>query len=372
MGAVLTAPVTVKESGDGAAESKGLVWGHSCMQGWRIQMEDAHFALQALEGEGWADTAAFAVMDGHGGKEVALFCEQRLPEEIAKGQSGDAHSALIDAFHRMDEMLNDEEQSGDALRSLSGNRSLVHLGSRPSAVNPDWVGCTCVVCLVRSDVIIVANAGDSRAVLSRSRLAVPLSEDHKPNLPTEHDRIHRAGGSVERRQVGPIVQFRVNGNLNLSRSIGDLEYKKNPCLAPSEQMICATPDVQTFKREPADEFLLVACDGVWDVLSNQEAVDFVHERLPRFLSAGRPLSGIMEEMLDHCLSPDLSLTNGLGGDNMTAMLVVFDKASFLSHAAVDEPAVLSDPTLPVSTLATVEERAILPAGLCGCKPDLPK
>lgn len=369
MGGVLSQPVTIKESGDGGAESKGLAWGHSCMQGWRVQMEDAHFAIHALEGEGWADTAAFAVMDGHGGKEVALFCEQCLPAEICKGRSSDAPSALIDAFHRMDEMLNDEEQSSDTLRTLSGNRSLVHLGAKASAVNPDWVGCTCVVCLVRSNVIIVANAGDSRAVLSRGRRAVPLSEDHKPNLPGEHDRIHRAGGSVERRQVGPIVQFRVNGNLNLSRSIGDLEYKKNPCLAPSEQMICSTPDVATFERESADEFMIVACDGVWDVLSNQEAVDFVHERLPTWLRAGRPLSGIMEELLDHCLSPDLSLTNGLGGDNMTAMLVVFDQATLAARAAQDP---LSDPHQPVSTLATVEERAILPTGLCGCKPDVPK
>ncbi|CAK0870100.1 unnamed protein product, partial [Prorocentrum cordatum] len=65
--------------------------------------------------------------------------------------------------------------------------------------------------------------------------AVPLSEDHKPNLPGERDRIRRAGGSVARSQFGSTVQHRVNGNLNLSRSIGDLEYKKNPNLQPHEQ-----------------------------------------------------------------------------------------------------------------------------------------
>jgi len=337
------------------------------MQGWRVQMEDAHFALPSLEGEGWAETAAFAVMDGHGGKEVALFCRQRLPEALARGGGGDAPRALVDAFHRMDELLGEEEQSGEALRALSGGP-----GSRPCPVNPDWVGCTCVLCLVRPDAFVVANAGDSRAVLSRDRRAVPLSEDHKPNLPGELDRITKAGGSVERRAVGPIVQFRVNGNLNLSRSIGDLEYKKNPCLSPPEQMICATPEVQTFERGPSDEFLILACDGVWDVLGNQEAVDFVHERLPRCLKAGRPLSGIMEEMLDHCLSPDLSLTNGLGGDNMTAMLIVFDQASLAGGIACSEPMVISESPMPITTPATVEERGILPTGLCGCKPDLPK
>merc|ERR1712050_323260 len=96
----------------------------------------------------------------------------------------------------------------------------------------DFSGCTCVVCLVREDSYIVANAGDSRAVLSRNGRAVPLSEDHKPNMPGEHDRIVRAGGHVVRMEYGPIVQYRVNGNLNLSRSIGDLNYKKHTQLAP--------------------------------------------------------------------------------------------------------------------------------------------
>jgi len=331
------------------------------MQGWRVQMEDAHFATANLEGDGWTDTAAFGVMDGHGGKEVAQFCERHLPGEIGKGLSKDSRCALIAAFHRMDEMLGDDDPQ-ENLHSI--------------AANPDWVGCTCVVCLVRPDVIVVANAGDSRAVLSRRRQAVPLSEDHKPNLPTERNRIAKAGGSIERQQVGPIVQYRVNGNLNLSRSIGDLEYKKNPHLQPSEQIICSTPDVHTFKREAGDEFLIVACDGIWDVLGSQDAVDFVHERLPSRIRTGRPLSSIMEEMLDHCLSPDLSQTNGIGGDNMTAMLVVFNSAALsLPGDAPNSPSTPPSemPTSLDSPVAgTVEEGQIMPAGLCGCKPNLSK
>ena len=76
-------------------------------------------------------------------------------------------------------------------------------------------------------------------------------------------------------------------------------------------MISATPDVLTVGREAGDEFILLACDGIWDVVGSQEAVDFINERLPRFLKAGKPLSGIMEELLDHCLSPDLHSTQGL-------------------------------------------------------------
>lgn len=58
-----------------------------------------------------------------------------------------------------------------------------------------------------------------------------------------------------------------------------MEYKRVAHLPPNEQMICSTPDVVAVVRDPGDEFLLLACDGVWDVMSNQQAVDFVHERL---------------------------------------------------------------------------------------------
>lgn len=320
---VLSAPITTKDSGDAAAQSKGIAWGYSGMQGWRVNMEDAHFALPSLDSGSWADTAAFGVLDGHGGEQVAKFCERHLPREIACGSSKECCGALVRAFHRMDELLENPEVQ-DELRSYSsgssGLMSVVGGPWQPVRVNPAWVGCTANVCLIRSNSIIVANAGDSRTVLCRNGQAVPLSEDHKPNLPVERDRIANAGGTVERQQVGPIVQYRVNGNLNLSRSIGDLEYKKNTALRREEQMICSTPDVSTFPRESGDEFLVMACDGVWDVVDCQDAVDFVRQRLQLGM---RPLSLIMEELLDFCVSPDLAMTTGLGGDNMTAILIVF-------------------------------------------------
>lgn len=335
------------------------------MQGWRAQMEDAHFHIGVLEGgPGWEDTSVFGVMDGHGGKEVAEFCAVCLPLAIAKGASHDPGAAMTDAFHTMDDLLIDGDQY------LEGSVGW-HYFSRHVSANPQWMGCTAVVCIVRPDVIVVANAGDSRAVLSRRRQAVPLSEDHKPNSPGEKMRIQKAGGVVERQQVGANVQYRVNGNLNLSRSIGDLEYKKNPMLTPSEQMICSTPDVQCFGREAGDEFLIVACDGVWDVLSNQDAVDFVHARLPAVLREGRPLSGILEEMLDNCISPDLMLTQGLGGDNMTVVLVVFCGPSSRGPSPRASPrpvrAGLPPDGAEEHDNPNVDEGAIVPKSLCWCQ-----
>eukprot|EP00439_Symbiodinium_sp_Y106_P077523 s1460_g16.t1 len=216
----------------------------------------------------------------------------------------------------MDELLcRPEEQS--YLQSFTG---ATRNGNKMSDARR--VGCTAVVCLVQSEQLIVANAGDSRAVLSRAGFAVPLSEDHKPNLPTERDRILKAGGVVERQQIGKFTQHRVNGNLNLSRTIGDLDYKRNSALRMSEQIISSTPDVTYFQREARDDFILLACDGIWETMSSQDVVDFVNERLKKHAVAEGLLSNIMEELLDHCLAPDLAASGGIGGDNMTALLVL--------------------------------------------------
>lgn len=361
MGQVLPRHVTAKESGDADAVPKGLAWGFSSMQGWRVSMEDAHFALGTLQGHGWEDTAAFGVMDGHGGEHVAHFCEHYLPLEIGKGKSSDSSAALADAFLRMDELL-DGELRGE-LHEFARARNEGITGK--CGVNPDWTGCTANVCLIRPDCITVANAGDSRSVLCRSGQAVPLSEDHKPNNPEERSRIQRAGGVVERQQIGEIVQYRVNGGLNLSRSIGDLEYKRNGNLPPAQQMISAMPDVATFDREAGDEFVIIACDGVWDVVGNQDAVDFVRQRLGQ---GRRQLSSIAEELLDHCVSPDLSKTKGLGGDNMTAIIIVFDPPSKLASGMSNNNQSMIYEEKSVDN-STVEDKMISPAGLCGCKID---
>lgn len=337
MGQLLGGPVTAKFSEDGAAVDQGLAWATSGMQGWRDSMEDAHLVVPslgsaaALEVEPeqcsrWAETALFAVMDGHGGSNVAHFCRRHFPAEIVKGSSEDVATALINAFHRLDAMLLEPSRL-DELRTLSSSSVS---GPKTWFAHPDRIGCTAVVGCVRLEEIIVANCGDSRAVMSHKGMAIDMSEDHKPNMPTERDRITRAGGVVGMQRIGPLTQYRVNGGLNLSRSIGDHAYKQTPGLAAKDQMIIATPEVRTFKRRQADEFMVIACDGVWDVLSSQDVVDWIRQRLgnpadveQRLNSGHLVLSRVLEDMLDHCLSPDLRITFGLGGDNMTAVLVVF-------------------------------------------------
>lgn len=118
--------------------------------------------------------------------------------------------------------------------------------------------------------------------------AVPMSFDHKPYHKIEFERIVKAGGHID-------CDKRVNGGLNLSRAIGDHNYKQNTSLSDREQMITALPDIKKITINPAeDEFMVLACDGIWDCYRNQEVVDFVRERLQE----GREkLSQICEEVL---------------------------------------------------------------------------
>jgi protein phosphatase 1G len=207
-----------------------------------------------------------------------------------------------------------EQQMGAASNSSDSTASS---SSTPVAHFADSVGCTAVSVLLTPSQLIVANAGDSRALLCRAGRAIALSEDHKPNDPRERERIEKAGGTVEETQGGARTHYRVNGNLNLSRAIGDLEYKKNPGLRPDEQMITSTPDVVVMDRTSDDEFITICCDGVYDVMSNDDLVAFISERI----SAGKPLREICEEIADECLSPDPKATQGLGADNITCMIV---------------------------------------------------
>ncbi|XP_051235520.1 protein phosphatase 1G isoform X2 [Dicentrarchus labrax] len=175
-------------------------------------------------------------------------------------------------------------------------------------------GTTAVVALIRGKQLIVANAGDSRCVVSERGKAVDMSYDHKPEDEVELARIKNAGGKVT-------MDGRVNGGLNLSRAIGDHFYKRNKALPPEEQMISAMPDVKVLTLNEDHDFMVIACDGIWNVLSSQEVVDFISERIkPDQSGKVRPLSSIVEELLDHCLAPDTS-GDGTGCDNMTCIIV---------------------------------------------------
>eukprot|EP01135_Chromosphaera_perkinsii_P008190 Nk52_evm12s1178 gene=Nk52_evmTU12s1178 len=286
MGQTLSEPVVDKETDHG--KNDRLVYGSSCMQGWRISMEDAHTTLLQLPGDDKA--ALFAVFDGHGGSNVAKYAGEKMHLRIISDKSygaGDYEAALKNGFLGIDEdMLKD-----------------------PTMRN-DTSGATSVVCLIKDGKIYCANAGDSRAIVSTNGRAVPLSYDHKPMNQGEVERILAAGGFVE---FG-----RVNGNLALSRAIGDFEFKNNFYLSAEKQVVTADPDIIVKALTNEEEFMVVACDGIWDVLTNQEVCDFVRERIGK----GDAIESVCEQLLDRCLAPE-SRMGGVGCDNMSVVIVGF-------------------------------------------------
>jgi len=301
MGQTLSEPLTEKKTTE--ARGERLAYGASSMQGWRIGMEDAHTTLlnllSAAKKKQLGGTAAaaatsggvafFSVFDGHGGAGTAQFCGARLHEKLAsmpRFEAGEYEFALRSAFLAMDE----------------------ELLADPSKMT-DSSGCTAVVVLVTEDGrVICANAGDSRAVLCAGGEAFALSHDHKPDSPEELARIRAAGGFVE--------WNRVNGNLALSRAIGDFEFKKSADLPPEAQIVTANPDIIVRKVQATDEFFVVACDGIWDCLTSQRVMDYVSLKI----AAGTPLGVICEELMMYCLAPTSNM-NGFGCDNMTVMVV---------------------------------------------------
>ncbi|KAG0318211.1 Protein phosphatase 2C 2 [Linnemannia gamsii] len=289
MGQTLSAPITDKHSS--AGHDKRFAYGASAMQGWRISitnpMEDAHTTLLNVEdAEG---TAFFAVYDGHGGSNVAKYSGEGLHKRIVADKAfakGDLLAAIKNGFLEMDRALRyDPEYGGDSS------------------------GCTAITATITDkNVLYVGNAGDSRAVLGSDGTAFALSNDHKPVNKEESRRIVAAGGFVE--------YGRVNGSLALSRALGDFEFKMNATLGPDDQIVTANPVIVEHKLTEEDEFLVLACDGIWDCMTSQEVITFVRKGI----SEKVPLDQLCEMTMDHCLASDSGMT-GVGCDNMTMVIV---------------------------------------------------
>ncbi|CAD6188359.1 unnamed protein product [Caenorhabditis auriculariae] len=307
MGQTLSEPVTTKDSASCANEN--YLVGSSCMQGWRINMEDAHTHLLSLPDD--PKCAFFAVYDGHAGPKVSQYAGINLHKRIVLQNEygeGDMKRAIEKGFLALDDQMRIDEEMRD-----------------------DVSGTTAVVVIVKENTIFCGNVGDSRAIASVVGEARPLSYDHKPAHPTEARRIIAAGGWVEFN--------RVNGNLALSRALGDFVFKRNENKSAEEQIVTAFPDVITDKLTPDHEFIVLACDGIWDVMSNQEVVDFVRERL----ADKRDPQTICEELLTRCLAPDCQM-GGLGCDNMTVVIVglLHGESSEVLFNKCARPAVISD------------------------------
>ncbi|KZV35433.1 protein phosphatase 2C 37-like [Dorcoceras hygrometricum] len=234
-------------------------FGMTSVCGRRRDMEDSvaiHPSFLSRDNDFPSGFHFFGVYDGHGCSHVSTKCKERM-HEIVKAEVESAggvvpwERTLSRSFLKMDKEVKDWCGAGVACASTSTCRCELRT---PQC---EAVGSTAVVAVLTPDKIVVSNCGDSRAVLCRNGVAIPLSTDHKPDRPDELSRIQESGGRVIFWD-GP----RVFGVLAMSRAIGDTYLKP---------YVTSEPEVTVTARTEEDECLILASDGLWDVVSNETA-----------------------------------------------------------------------------------------------------
>ena len=223
------------------------VYSHS-LQGKRESNEDQHSTILNKDNKEMNNINFLGVYDGHGGKLVSKYLKENLPIYFVKKFKKNIYlkqnrfsKHVVDVYNLIQNDLKN---------------------NHPRAVN--YCGSTCCITIqcLEEGFLWIINVGDSRAVLSNENgIAIPLSKDHKPNSPEERVRIENLGGKI----IFDGVDWRIK-NLSLSRAFGDIEC--TPYVTHLPQIYC-------YKLSKYDKFLILACDGLWDVLSNQDAVDFI-------------------------------------------------------------------------------------------------
>lgn len=221
----------------------------------------------------------FCVFDGHGGSEASKFVAKHLPHLLADSLEKNEENpfeCLKSSFLSVNEKLKKEEISG---------------------------GTTALVALFLEETIYIANCGDTRAVLYNGEKTIRCSIDHKPGLEKEEKRIKELGGKItfDVDKFGNIVS-RVNGQLSVSRALGDFNI---------HPFVTAEPDIHepiSLKELKDNSFLILACDGLWDLVTDEEAVNIV--------------SGINDPEKAACKLRDIAYTTG-STDNITAIVIRF-------------------------------------------------
>lgn len=279
-------------------------------QGERQYMEDEYFVEQ--------NGRFAAVFDGHGGGSVSKYLRQNLyanfqaalPRSSSSKSlaSSSAFTPATDITHQNNDenMIGMEESTMAQQHSCNVQSSIVASALVTAFDKVDnevgsishwsFQGSTALAVVIHENSnndgtatrsIVAANVGDSRAILSRGRVAIDLTKDHKPNDVMERNRIESLGGTVDwcgevDIQGHPIEHsgvYRINGNLALSRSIGDRSERP---------WVTNTVDVTHYLiDEELDSFLVLATDGLYDVMSSQDVVTYIHDLMDRTTQPGR-------------------------------------------------------------------------------------
>ncbi|KAL8142424.1 hypothetical protein V2J09_015456 [Rumex salicifolius] len=254
-------------------------FGVSSVKGKKKLMEDAHKVVSCIDGN--PTKGFFGVYDGHGGRKAAEFVSENL------------HTNMLDRLV----ICTKKETKIEAVKAgyLKTDKDFLELdvGS----------GACCVTAVIEENEMIISNLGDCRAVLCRGRLAEALTKDHTAEQIDERKRIEDKGGYVEVHRGG----WRVHGLLSVSRSIGDAHLKS---------WVVAEPDTLVLNLDSDMDFIVLASDGLWGKVGNQEAVDVVL----RSGSTGKKSLGLAEELCkENSSSPKIKRVSVVKQKKMTGM-----------------------------------------------------
>uniref|UniRef100_A0A0D6QTW9 protein-serine/threonine phosphatase n=1 Tax=Araucaria cunninghamii TaxID=56994 RepID=A0A0D6QTW9_ARACU len=282
---------------DGKAQFLPTIRSGSCSEiGERAYMEDEHICMDDLSEylgptfEGPTPTAFYGVFDGHGGADAAVYVRDNLLQLVV----GDADFLQI--------LKKDVDFSSLAEKVVRNAFLAADLALANHCDVDKFSGTTVLTALIMGRSLLVANAGDCRAVLCRRGRAVEMSRDHKPISFSERKRIEDLGGFVTHDGY-------LNGDLSVSRALGDWDTKRpKGSLGP----LSAEPEFRKALLSEEDEFLIIGCDGIWDVMESEFAVSIVRREL------------MLHNNPEQC-SKELVLEASRHGslDNLTVVVVCF-------------------------------------------------
>ncbi|OVA20672.1 Protein kinase domain [Macleaya cordata] len=237
-------------SNDSLADHPILSSGSFATCGRRETMEDTHFLMPRMCNE--KDIHLFGIFDGHRGAAAAEFSARALPRFLQTlGSTRSPSDALSEAFMKTDDAFRNE---------------LVAQRNSKGVMQKDWhPGCCANTALIVGNKLFVANAGDCRTILCRGGHSFPLSKDHIASSLEERERVIRAGGQVK----WLVDTWRVgSAALQVTRSIGDDDLKP---------AVTAEPEITETILTSEDEFLVMASDGLWDVVNNEEVISIIRD-----------------------------------------------------------------------------------------------
>uniref|UniRef100_A0A1D1ZAD6 protein-serine/threonine phosphatase n=1 Tax=Anthurium amnicola TaxID=1678845 RepID=A0A1D1ZAD6_9ARAE len=232
--------------------------------GPRVFMEDEHIRIDDLAAHMGSmfrcptPSAFYGVFDGHGGPDAAAYVRKHAVRMFFEDADFPQTSQADDGF--LEEVANSLRKTFLLADDALADDCSVSTSS----------GTTALTALVLGRLLLVANAGDCRAVLCRKGEAVEMSQDHRPSRASERRRVEDCGGYVD--------DGYLNGVLSVTRALGDWDLKL-PRGAPSP--LIAEPEFMKAVLTEEDEFLIIGCDGIWDVMSSQHAVGVVRRGLRR-------------------------------------------------------------------------------------------